>query len=161
MLSRTIFALLLITLTACGGSGTDGDTSTPPAETSASDSSTSTNGDGETSSPPATLAAHINVPEGFDFAASKLVTVDVQLENQSVGETYLTVCRVSSVGKPDYDECLVRTPVKNGLYQGELQVSNDIESLIATLWSFNPAEVINTYTWVREENGQLPIKIGN
>ena len=95
-------------------------------------------------------AAAIEVPEGFDFATSKLLPVTVTRSAAAPSKAYLAICQSDAAGV-DYDRCLLRTALDGGRYDGELLLPNHIDSLAATVWAFDPAEVVHAAVWERPE----------
>ena len=137
MIRTSITALLLAAaLSACGGGG--GGSSEDPVATAPPQPTGNT----------LTGAAAIEVPEGFEFDTSKVLPFEVSLGSGAPARSYLTVCRPKASG-PDYEACLLRAPVSGGVLSGSLDVPNDIEHLVFTVWSFQPAEVVQTASWQR------------
>ena len=134
-----IFLALTVLLAGCsGGTATDG----PEADTTPTSVTTPDN--------TPSGAAALSVPGGFDFATSELAHVRVSLGWDVPHRTYLTVCLPIADGSgPDYSSCLKRTPVFGGSYMSDIEISNDVETLVATLWSFEPAEVLRSVEWNR------------
>ena len=134
--------LLSLTLIACGGGGggTDQPETVAPPVTPPSSGGENT----------ATGAAAIKVPTGFDFATSKALTVSVELGGAVPTNTYLTVCQSKADGNTaNFDNCLVRSPVTAGTYATEISVPNDVDVLIAELWSLDTASVMQSVQWQR------------
>lgn len=139
----SLAAVLILVLAGCsGGGGSDEASGNVPPPTAA-------NPDPAPDNAP-TGAAAITVPDGFDFPTSQLAYVEVDLGRDIPYRTYLTVCLPALDGaNPDYSTCLTRTPVFGGSYMSDIEVSNDADTLIATLWTFEPAEVLRTVVWNR------------
>ena len=145
---------LTLALAGCSGGGGSDETSAnvPPPAVSNPDPAPDHSPTG---------AAAITVPDGFDFPTSQLAYVDVDLGRDVPYRTYLTVCLPDLGGtNPDYSACLKRTPVFGGSYMSDVEISNDVDTLVATLWSFDPAEVLRTVVWSRsDETGAAELRI--
>ena len=143
-------AVLLAALVAgCGGGG--GGSPAPDVATPAP---------APTPTPPAEAppvgAAAIEVPAGFDFATSKPLSVTVSLS--VAAKAYLTICESSAAGV-DYEHCLLRTALDGGRYHGELLLPNHIDSLTATVWTFDPAAIAQTAVWQRSADDPGVLRI--
>ncbi len=146
-----------------GGGGSDSVASETPAPTPTpappqGDDGGNSGGDDDAG------AADIEVPEGFDFATSQPIAILVDVGSSFSSKLYLTVCRdhdEATTGRtgPDYEQCLTRTPVTGGTYQGKIDLPNDIESLTATLWSFDPAEPVKNVSWRRDRDNLAELRI--
>ncbi|MEO1575677.1 MAG: hypothetical protein AAFU65_12045 [Pseudomonadota bacterium] len=147
---KLIFSIAMTAvLTGCGGGGggeaesggtTVTPTPTPPPATTTPDPGT----------------ANIDVPTGFDFGTSKQVPVTVSLGPSAPSKTYVTICKpdeTSATATPDYGQCLWRGIVEGGSESLSVQVANDVETLVAAVWSFAPADVIVESTWTRATAG--------
>lgn len=147
MIIRIFVCVLILTLAACGSSGGDDDAATTAAPTAAD------NGSDDQPGPVPSGAAAIDVPDGFDFASSTPLAVEVALGASYPDRAYLTLCRADDNGNTDYDQCLLRTSVDNRAFRSEVEVPNDVNEIIATVWSFNPGRIEATYRWSRDQNG--------
>ena len=157
MINKTLClaTALMLVLAGCSGGGGSNDASAnvpPPPSASTPDPAPDSTQTG---------AAAITVPTGFNFLTSQLAFIEVDLGEEIPYRTYLTVCRPTIDGaNPDYSTCLKRTPVFGGSYMSDVEVSNDVDTLVATLWSFEPAEVLRTVVWSRAEgSGAAELRI--
>lgn len=152
---RQLIAAVLLTALAsgCGGGGGSGGES--PAQDA--DAAVPTPAAPPPAETPPVGAAAIEVPEGFDFATSKPLPVNVALNVSA--KAYLTICESDAAGV-DYERCLLRTALDGGRYDGELLLPNHIDSLTATVWTFDPAAIAHAAAWQRpgDDLGVLRIR---
>ena len=141
-----ILTLSVLSLAACGGGGGGGDEATP----STSNTPTVTSTPPATTPPQVTGAAAIDVPDGFDFSTSSTVPVHVDLGNAVSAATVLTLCHPDATsGAADYSRCVLRARVSSGSFDGTVQLPNHVDTLVATLWGFNPATIEAVFVWER------------
>ncbi|MEM7084075.1 MAG: hypothetical protein AAF465_15205 [Pseudomonadota bacterium] len=139
---------LLYTLVACGGGGEE--EAAPTAQPVATPPTASA----PPPEPTSTSASDIAVPSGFDFKTSDTLSVMVSLNSSYPDSLFLTVCHkqsstTSGANQSNYEDCLTRTRIADGQFEADLIISNDVDELIATLWSFDPVQVVKTSEWQR------------
>ncbi|MEL7451400.1 MAG: hypothetical protein AAFN78_19470 [Pseudomonadota bacterium] len=148
---QLLLTLSVLTLAACGGGGGGGDATPRPV-----DPPTATTPPPPAAPPPPTAtpevagAAGIDVPDGFDFSTSSAVPVHVDLGSTVPAASFLTVCH-PEVGtrNADYSRCVLRARVDGGSFDGSVQLPNHVDTLVATLWRFNPATIEAEAVWER------------
>lgn len=86
--------------------------------------------------------ADLQAPENFNFTSHYSLNVDLDIQNTTTDRAYLSICKNfsgdESVGfSIDYKDCVVRSSVSEGMYQGELQLSNTDREFVAEVWLFD------------------------
>lgn len=140
-------ALLLASLglSACGGGG-GGD-----------EGGSSANADVVQTSPSTTPAATteglqaLSISYDNDLASVYTLNIDVMLNELNGKIAYLSVCdnrtAQGDLSLVDYDQCLVKSSLNNGLAQIDLGVANHWSSLIAVVWVMEEGSVSTSYTY--------------
>jgi hypothetical protein len=84
------------------------------------------------------------------------VDVDVVLNQLAGKDAYISICdNAEAQGDPnqvDYDNCLVKSSLEDGLAEFDLRVVNHCESLIAVVWVMEPDQTPLVYTF--DHDGQ-------
>ena len=96
----------------------------------------------------ATRTRELRVGEDFDFTSSSSIDVQINLSSEAGLESYLTICvspMLDEIGTFSNDEqCLVRTPLENGIFQGQIARTNDVNNLVVSVWGY---EGLQPRTW--------------
>lgn len=127
-------ASIALLLVACGGS---------PEDDQASNSSTDSGSQGQT---PDTeileYTADLKASADFNFETSRAIAIDFDVPAARVTEGLMSLCTdyTESGGQYDinYDSCTVQSPLQEGVYSGQMQVTNDIDSVIGVVWFKDP-----------------------
>lgn len=138
-------ASLTLLLTACGGgSGGDSSASTltgnsnvaalsseAPAETGAQ------NQNPEPSAPLENTAA-LKSSADFNFETSRAIAIDFNVAAASNSPGLMSLCTKYTKSNDNYDvdysSCTVQAPLVNGSYNGKMDVTNDVSSVIGVVW---------------------------
>ncbi|MEM7003920.1 MAG: hypothetical protein AAF529_24250 [Pseudomonadota bacterium] len=182
---RNIVWLLatILVLSACGGgsgtgssdggAGGNGDPGTdnpsggdnnpppdndPPADDPPPDDPPPDNPGDDPADTPADQTQDLVIDADFDIQSSWEMAIDFDIPTS--GEAYLSVCKEFTTTPTGYeinfDSCLVRAPVTNGVYDGSVVVTNEVTRVIGALYFFN--EVTQPlYREFRLINGQAEI----
>ena len=134
--------LVVIGLTACGGAEeVDEATSTTTNNDSTVTSEDSTTVDVETFYEGKEGTAILQVPDGMTFDSDFDLTVDVDISSRTVDRAFLSICKNFEDNEGtitvDYESCLVRTSLNNGVYSDVLDISNEIDELAFAIWFYS------------------------
>ena len=141
---------IAVLLTACGGGGSSEDTTsaavdTTPAVVNDATNNTDTGANPDTGS--TDVASNDQTPENttdlettaeFGFETARAIAIDFDVEQARTSPGLMSLCtKYTSDGDSydiDYDSCTVQTPLVNGVYSGEMNVTNDISSVVGVVW---------------------------
>lgn len=131
-ITTLILCSSLVLLTACGGSDS---TTTDTGNTT---TNTSTESNSGTTNTVVQKTADLVVAKDFNFDSSSMLEIDVDVSGKSAAQSHLSICKdyqANDAGgyEVNFDSCLIRTSLQNGLYQGKLNVTHDIEKLISVV----------------------------
>ena len=74
----------------------------------------------------------------FDFSNSRTTVIDIDVPSASTSPGLLSLCtRYTRTGDSfdiDYDSCVVQAPLVNGLYSANMNITNDINSVVSVVW---------------------------
>ncbi|WML91621.1 hypothetical protein RCF98_04600 [Thiothrix lacustris] len=129
---------LMVLLTGCGGGGGT------VAGTSTSDTTIASNTTAplESNTQATSTAAIIAAPE-FDFASARTIDIQFDVPEARTTEGMLSLCTKYSSESDgtfniNYDSCLVQATLVNGLYQSQMELTNDVNSVIGVIWFADP-----------------------
>lgn len=129
----TIASLTLL-LTACGGgplseSGSSNGDSGPVAET-------------PDTTPELEYTADLRSSAEFDFSTSRAIAIDFDVAQARTTPGLMSLCtKYTEVGGQydiDYNSCTVQSPLVDGVYSGQMDVTNDVNSVIGVVWFKDP-----------------------
>ena len=134
-------------MTGCGGGGGEGGSS----------------GSGSASSPTAASVAaqtqsidDLNISYDNSLESVYQIDVDVILNQLAGKQAYISICDNGEAqgdeNQVDYDKCLVKSSLDDGLAEFDLRVVNHCESLIAVVWVMEPNQTPLVYTF--DHDGQ-------
>ena len=126
---------LTVLLTACGSGGSDSET----------DASAGTDGGSTTiaenpDTDPVVLenTADLESSADFDFATSRSIAIDFDVAAARTSPGLMSVCSdYSKLGEMydiNYDSCTLQAPLVNGIYSGDMEVTNDIDVVVGVVW---------------------------
>lgn len=140
-------------LVACGGSESGGGapatanpvTQTPVTSTDTTDSIETT----------VTQTADLNVSADFDFGSSYSLDVKLLLPDLRDTTFFLNVCAQNpqTLGI-DYQQCLIRTSVKQGQLSQSLSVASYHQSLVAEVVFIDEYQASQLYFWELDSSDQ-------
>lgn len=136
---------LTVLLTACGGGGSDSG-----ADTSADTDSGSTPiaGNPDTETPVQENTADLEVSADFDFATSRSIAIDFDVEQARTSPGLMSVCtdytELDDMYDINYESCTLQAPLVDGIYSGEMEVTNDIDTVVGVVW-FKDSEIEPVY----------------
>lgn len=90
--------------------------------------------------PASNPTAFLTASEEFEFSSNFAMGLDVDINTQE--RAFFQVCtsfegdQLGSI-EIDYDSCVIRTPLKEGKYQGDIPVTNDKNQLVAEIWFYS------------------------
>lgn len=126
----TMVSLTLL-LAACGGGG-DSETETPIAATP--------------EIPPVVELENTEDLESsadFDFATSRSIAIDFDVAQARTSQGLMSVCteysKVDDIYDINYDSCTLQAPLVDGVYSGQMEVTNDISKVAGVVWFKDPA----------------------
>lgn len=129
----TIASLTLL-LTACGGG--------PLSETGTSTSDTGPVAETPDTTPELEYTADLKSSADFDFATSRAIAIDFDVAQARTSPGLMSLCtkytEVSGEFDIDYDSCTVQSPLVDGVYSGQMDVTNDVDSVIGVVWFKDP-----------------------
>ncbi|PWQ97800.1 hypothetical protein [Leucothrix pacifica] len=129
-------ASMAVLLAACGGG--------PLSETGSSSGTSDGGPVAETpdTTPALEYTADLKSSADFDFATSRAIAIDFDVEQARVSEGLMSLCTnyTESDGAYDidYDSCTVQSPLVDGVYSGQMDVTNDVNSVIGVVWFKDP-----------------------
>ena len=106
-----------------------------------------------TPSPEVTSTAELQTTAEFEFSSTEALTLDLDIVRLASERGYLYVCQKKDANTLNYDRCLVKTPISNGQYDGTFTLGNDIETLGLEVWTYDPADEPDSYSWARSKDG--------
>ena len=133
-------------MTGCGGGGGGGD------------EGASSGGSASFTAASAQTQNITDLSISYDNSLESVYQVDVDVVlNQLAGkDAYISICdNAEAQGDPnqvDYDNCLVKSSLEDGLAEFDLRVVNHCESLIAVVWVMEPDQTPLVYTF--DHDGQ-------
>ena len=133
MVSNALIVLTtMVTLTACGG----GSSATPNTSTTTTNSTNMTT---NTASGAEFKTADLVVAKNFTFDSARKLDVYVDVSNRAMTQSNFSLCKrytKNSNGSynVDFDSCLLKTALNNGQYQGNVNITNDVDKLISVVW---------------------------
>jgi hypothetical protein len=97
------------------------------------------------------------VPDDFLFSSSWTLDIDVDVSERFPGRSYLVICnRFEVQGNTvdvDYDNCQLKTPLRNGIHSAQLQMSAATTALLAMVISLDSPEQRWHQQWQRSIDG--------
>jgi hypothetical protein len=126
----TMVSLTLL-LAACGGGGSETDTDTPIAAT-------------PDTAPVVVLenTEDLESSADFDFATSRSISIDFDVEQARTSQGLMSVCseysKVDDIYDINYDSCTLQAPLIDGVYSGQMEVTNDINKVAGVVWFKDP-----------------------
>lgn len=128
---------LAMLLSACGG--------TSGGSSSSDDSS---GGGSEVRS-----TADLKTEPEFELKSTATLQLDINIAKLADERAYLYVCQKKDTNTLNYDRCLVKTPISGGQYSGTFTLGNDVETLGAEVWTYDPSDDPDPYSWARSKDG--------
>ena len=123
---------LTVLLAACGGGGGSDSTVSAEADT-----------DGSVANTPDTTVvlentADLEASADFDFATSRSIAIDFDVEQARVSAGLMSVCtdydELDGMYDINYDSCTLQAPLVDGVYSGDMEVTNDINTVVGVVW---------------------------
>lgn len=134
----TVIVCSLSLLTACGGTG---DESAAPAPTNVAP----TVADPVTVEPQGMASLVIN--NDFNLSTKFNLAIDVAL-SRGDEKAYLNICqKKSNTERADYNNCLFRAPLTQGVLTTTLAMSRQDIALVAEIWFYDTSTQPLAFTW--------------
>ena len=88
------------------------------------------------------LTSELSSDPYFTFKTSHSIMLDFSWSAMGQQRSYLSICQEATENPDgswsiDYESCLLRAPVTDGVFQGEIEITNDRTVLYAELWSYD------------------------
>jgi len=81
---------------------------------------------------------------------------DIELNvNVSADYDYLIVCYPTENDQPNYEDCLIRRELENGVATEELLLTNDTDQLLVVIWDYDDINTPLSRFWDRSLDGDL------
>lgn len=132
-------ASLVLLLTACGGGGSS---SEPTA--------------GNPGTPAIESTKDMESSADFNFETSREIAINFDVEAARTSPGLMSLCthytEANGAYDVDYDSCTVQAPLVNGVYNGSMEVTNDINSVIGVIW-FKDSTIAPVYKEFTLESG--------
>ena len=130
-------ASLTLLLTACGGGpGGDDDSSSSGSSTVAT--GTGPEGQNPDTTPVLENTADLRSSADFDFSSSRSIAIDFQVAAAATSPALLSLCtdytKSGDSFDINYDSCAVKTPLVNGVYTSNMEITNNINSVVGVVW---------------------------
>lgn len=153
-ISTVVLASFVVALSGCGG-GDSGDTAdtdatvvnepvksteeTTGGDTSVADSGTNDSNDTDNAGNTAVnSSAELVTSAEFDFAAARTIDIDFDVPEARTAEGMLSLCNeYTKSGESydiNYDSCTVQARLVNGVYNGKMALTNNVNSVIGVVW---------------------------
>ena len=154
----------LLALSACGGGGSESDNSVSNTSASSSasqqtnstsnsdnssqtDNSDSSSDEDNASSNSEVIMTNLTIDQSFDLKTDFDLLIDAKISTGNV-RAYLNVCqsKVDS-NKADYQNCILRKPIKNGELSQQVTLSRQDIALVAEIWLYDSNPEPLRYQW--------------
>ncbi|MDP2562847.1 hypothetical protein [Psychrobium sp. 1_MG-2023] len=148
--SKTILVVTLLSITSCGGGGSDESATAQPTisqtpstqPTEPQVTTTPTN-----SAQGATKTTDLIIEPGFSLTSDVELQIDVFLPDLNE-RAYLNVCPAPPQGiNVNFESCLLRTPLNNGVFKQTILLSQPQVKLVAQVWLYTQASPFKEYEW--------------
>ena len=144
----TILIMSLI-LSACGGGG-EGSTSTKAGSTTVAQTPTTNTPPPETTPPDTSVEtetmAELTIAPEFDLSSKMELNIDVDL-NMGDSRAYLNICLKGEDNKADYNQCLLRAPLKQSKLTSTVMLANSALELVAEVWFYDAQSEPLRFEW--------------
>lgn len=105
----------------------------------------------------ATKTKDLNVSSDFVFSDSWDLAVDVDISARNQGPSYLILCSEFSPNGAgydvSYDNCLLKTVLVDGRFEGSLKMTGTTDTLLITVMSLLAPDDMEQTVWMRDESG--------
>ncbi|KZY40241.1 hypothetical protein CWC26_01510 [Pseudoalteromonas sp. S4488] len=145
------YTLLIISLflSACGGGG-EGSSSTEAVSTTVTQTPTTSTPPPETTPPDTSVEtetmADLTIAPQFDLSSKIELNIDVDL-NMGDSRAYLNICLKGDDNKADYDQCLLRAPLKQSKLTSTVMLANSALELVAEVWFYDSQNEPLRFEW--------------
>lgn len=167
--------IIVFCLIACGGGGSEQSAQTAPTTTSNSASQTSSaNADTSSSTSNSdansenssgsnaedtsennntgTIMTDLIIDQSFTLKTDFDLLIDAKIAANNV-RAYLNICQsFANTGKADYQNCVLRKPLKNGELKQQITLSRQDIALVAEIWLYDSNPEPLRYQWQYNEN---------
>jgi len=173
MNKNLILLTSFLALSACGGGGSESDSSVSntsanssvslqtnsssnsdnSSQTENSDSSSEDiNDEDNASSNSEVIMTNLAIDQSFDLKTDFDLLIDAKISTGDI-RAYLNICQ-SKVGsnKADYQNCVLRKPLKNGELMQQVTLSRQDIALVAEIWLYDSNPEPLRYQWQFDEN---------
>ncbi|KTF15107.1 hypothetical protein [Pseudoalteromonas sp. H105] len=143
----TITLCFSVCLTACGGGGDEKSTPTPVQATTATTTTSTVSTDTSTTEPASEGVMGLTIEDDFNLSTKFELDIDVNL-NAGDQRAYLNVCyRKGDSDRADYNNCVVRTPLMQGMVETTIVMSRQDIDLVAEIWFYDASTEPLSYSW--------------
>ena len=85
--------------------------------------------------------AILEAPENFVFDTDFELIVDIDIASRTTERAYFSLCkdftRTDDFIKVDYDSCMIRTPLVEGRYYDQIEISYEVTELVLAVWFYD------------------------
>lgn len=146
----TITLCFSVCLVGCGGGGGDDKaTSSVQSTTAATTTSAASTTDTTTTTTDSDLTGMQGLTIANDFNLSTKFELDIDV-NLNAGDqrAYLNVCyKKDQSDRADYNNCVVRTPLTQGVIDTKVVMSRQDIELVAEIWFYDSSTEPLSYSW--------------
>ena len=153
----TITLCFSVCLVGCGGGGGDDKaTSSVQSTTAATTTSAASTTDTTTTTTDSDLTGMQGLTIANDFNLSTKFELDIDV-NLNAGDqrAYLNVCyKKDQSDRADYNNCVVRTPLTQGVIDTKVVMSRQDIELVAEIWFYDSSTEPLSYSWQYDSQQQ-------
>jgi len=143
----TITLCFSVCLTACGGGGDEKATPTSVQATTSTTTTTTVSTDTSTTAPVSEGMVGLTIADDFNLSTKFELGIDVNL-NAGDQRAYLNVCyRKGESDRADYNNCVVRAPLTQGMVETTIVMSRQDIELVAEIWFYDSSTEPLSYSW--------------
>lgn len=151
-------AAIMASLAACGGGGGEGEeggVSGGATNNTTNSTSTSNSTNSNTENQP----QEFTIDRNFDLRSVGKIELVVDIDIDANEKSYLSVCHVKQGGGIDYENCVIRSKLTGGYYEGEFTNPPHVNELVAAIWFFdqNLEPIIQTVSKAELDTGSISI----
>ena len=154
----TIILCFSVCLVACGGGGGDEKATASSVQPTTATTTTSTASTTDTPTPAtesgSTGMQGLTIANDFNLSTKFELDIDVNL-NAGDQRAYLNVCyKKDQSDRADYNNCVVRTPLTQGVIDTKVVMSRQDIELVAEIWFYDSSTEPLSYSWQYDSQQQ-------
>ncbi len=86
--------------------------------------------------------------EGFLFQASNTLSLNIDLPEFQNRRAYINLCQINEHNSINYQNCILKSPLRNGYFNKEVDIGNQIEHLALAIWPYTGEDPL-VFQWER------------